>query len=93
MLEELMDKVSKPKRQVGYIEPGHGLRGKQRCPSSDDDLDKMYEVYKKGEITLWCLEVLRKTLERGHCQRVIFLKLIATNVRTMKVTWQTKWQR
>jgi len=47
-----MNKVSKPRRQVGYTEPGHGLRGKQRCPSSDDDLDKMYEVYKKGEITL-----------------------------------------
>ena len=54
VLEDLKDKVSEPLSQIGYIEPGHGLRGKQRWLASDDDLDKMYEMYKKGEITLWC---------------------------------------
>ena len=42
LLEELRDKVSEPLK-VGYIEPGHGLRGKQRWLCSDDDVEKMYD--------------------------------------------------
>jgi len=30
VLEDLKDKVSEPLSQIGYTEPGHSLRGKQR---------------------------------------------------------------
>lgn len=41
---------------IGYIEPGHGLKGKQQTLIDDDDIDEMYDVYKmkKRGITLWC---------------------------------------
>ena len=48
---------------VGYIEPGHGAKGKQRWLTSIDDLKDMYRVHKgKTEILLWSLhlEVQRK---------------------------------
>ena len=40
---------------VGFIEPGHGLKGKQRWLVGNEDLDDMYLLHKsKREITLWC---------------------------------------
>lgn len=39
---------------VGYIEPGHGLKGKQIWLTEDDDFEDMYSRFKKHEITLWC---------------------------------------
>ena len=50
----------------GYIEPGHGAKGKQRWLTSIDDLKNMYHVHKgKTKILLWSshLEVQRK---RAH---------------------------
>ena len=39
----------------GYIEPGHGARGKQRWLTSADDLKDMYSTHQgKKEILLWC---------------------------------------
>ena len=39
----------------GYIEPGHGLKGKLKLLTTDQDLVEMYSVYKtKREILLWC---------------------------------------
>lgn len=41
--------------QVGYILPGHGLKGKHHFISSDDDLAEMYIAFKgKLDILLWC---------------------------------------
>lgn len=41
--------------QLGYIEPGHGIKGKQRWLSSSEDLKDMYIVNKgREEILLWC---------------------------------------
>lgn len=41
--------------QLGYIEPGHGAKGRQRWLSSYDDLKDMYSLHeKKLEILLWC---------------------------------------
>ncbi len=54
LLSEYKDKLDEPVGTVGYIEPGHGLRGKQRWLSSDDDLTEMYELHKKKVIMLWC---------------------------------------
>ena len=40
---------------VGYIEPGHGLKGRQRWLSGDDDLQEMYRLHpNRNEILLWC---------------------------------------
>ena len=56
VLVDLKDRVSDPVNPFGYIEPGHGLRGKLRFLSSDEDLDHMYSVHKRKplQITLWC---------------------------------------
>ena len=40
----------------GYIEPGHGLKGRQQWVVQDDDLKQMYRSYsKRSEILLWCI--------------------------------------
>ena len=31
--------------EMGYVEPGHGVRGKQRWLLNNDDLADMYEAY------------------------------------------------
>ena len=50
--DELFGQVS----QVGYIEPGHGLRGKQCWLIKSEDWCDMYTSYeKKREILLWCI--------------------------------------
>lgn len=48
--------------QLGYIEPGHGLKGKTQWIVEDDDLVEMYAKYRKYDILLWCL----KKLEDHH---------------------------
>ena len=44
---ECGDKVPLKIEQLGYIEPGHGLRGKQRWLINDEDLKEMYEKFEK----------------------------------------------
>ena len=40
---------------VGYIEPGHGAKGRQRWLHDDSDLADLYQLYKgRKEIMLWC---------------------------------------
>ena len=40
---------------IGYIEPGHGQKGKLRTLCTDDDLSEMYVLHKrKREVLLWC---------------------------------------
>lgn len=40
---------------MGYIEPGHGWKGKQRWITDGEDLLDMYRVYEsRKEILLWC---------------------------------------
>lgn len=39
----------------GFIEPGHGVKGKQRWLISNEDLKDMYAIHQgKKEILLWC---------------------------------------
>ena len=39
---------------VGFIQPGHGMKGKQQPLTHDEQLDDMYTVYKgKKEILVW----------------------------------------
>ena len=43
---------------VGYIEPGHGQRGKIRDLSDEDDLSEMYVPLKRqnNNVLLWCYD-------------------------------------
>lgn len=41
----------------GYIEPGHGLKGRQQWIVQDTDVQEMYRAYsKRREILLWCVQ-------------------------------------
>ena len=43
--------------EVGYIQPGHGLRGKQEWLCCDDDIQEMYDLHsRKKSILLWCFK-------------------------------------
>ena len=54
--------------RVGYMDPGHGWKGKQRWITCDDDLKDMYETYSsKAEILIWCF--LPGKLENGTKKR------------------------
>lgn len=49
----------------GYIEPGHGLKGRQHWITDDDELRSMYKLYSgKKEIIIWCY--LTDHEERKH---------------------------
>lgn len=40
---------------LGYIIPGHGMKGKKQVITVDSDLETMYAIhYGKREIILWC---------------------------------------
>lgn len=48
-------KESDGKLCVGYIEPGHGWKGKQQWINTDDDVKELYSIYrKKKNMLLWC---------------------------------------
>lgn len=41
--------------QFGFIEPGHGLKGKKEWITTDEDVEEMFEKHNgKKDITLWC---------------------------------------
>ena len=40
---------------VGYISPGHGMKGKLNSIDVDDDLTEMYIEY---EVLLWCFATI-----------------------------------
>ena len=43
------------KGALGYIEPGHGAKGKTRQLNDDEDLAEMYVLHKqKRDVLLWC---------------------------------------
>lgn len=43
------------KGALGYIEPGHGVKGKTRELNDDEDLVEMYVLHKrKRDVLLWC---------------------------------------
>ena len=53
---DISDLLSTEVDNVGYIEPGHGNKGKQHQLETSEDLNEMYKVYgKKREVRLWCL--------------------------------------
>ena len=58
---------------MGYVSPGHGVRGKQQWLSDDIDLDDMYEEYDgEKEITIWFYqsEEKNKKGKRSACSPI-----------------------
>ena len=56
------------KLEFGYIEPGHGLKGKKEWILDDDDLKHFLDKYQsnnKKELTLWCY-----SQGPSHCKEV-----------------------
>ena len=55
-LDELTSNVFKYiPATYGYIEPGHGSKGKRRWLTSENDVTEMYNIYNgRKEILLWC---------------------------------------
>ena len=52
---KLCDELKIDIAELGYISPGHGLKGKLNPLTGDEDLEDMYGEYKnKRDIMLWC---------------------------------------
>ena len=53
--EHLTEALQEVILDVGYNEPGHGLKGRQVWLVEDGDVIEMYSRFKKRQcITLWC---------------------------------------
>lgn len=53
--------------QIGYIIPGHGMKGKTTVIRQDSDLKTMYAIfYSKRDIVLCCIGELRDNLVSGR---------------------------
>ena len=49
----------------GYIEPAHGLKGRQQWINSDDEIDDMYKLHtKKKELIIWCYPLQMTVLQK-----------------------------
>ena len=45
--------------EFGFIQPGHGLKGRQRWIRDNSDLEEMYNDYpKKHDFLLWCYTIV-----------------------------------
>ena len=45
--------------EFGFVEPGHGLKGKQKWIHDNVDLEEMYSCYaKKNDFLLWCYTIV-----------------------------------
>jgi len=53
--DTLSNELSFNVQEMGYIQPGHGTNGKKESLIVDEDLNVMYQHYKrKHDILLWC---------------------------------------
>ena len=52
--------------EMGYVEPGHGMKGRKIWIHTDDDVKMMYEKYgKKKTILLWCYTEASPVCKKG----------------------------
>ena len=52
---KICEKLTIDIEEMGYISPGHGMKGKLNPLTCDEDLEDMYAEYKsKNDIMLWC---------------------------------------
>ena len=55
--EAISNSVNSQVGDIGYISPGHGMKGKKHTLLDDDDVDEMYDLYsgkRARTILLWC---------------------------------------
>ena len=50
-VEDEVDSIEKD--EIGYIEPGHGKKGKKKGVEDDQDLQEMYTRFKNTSVVLW----------------------------------------
>ena len=55
--------------ELGYISPGHGLKGKLNPLTGDEDLEDMYGEYKNKRDMLWCSTPRSKSDGRSESNR------------------------
>lgn len=53
------------KVDIGYVEPGHGSKGKKVWICSDDDVKAMYKAHKGRLINLWCYTEKQSCSSKG----------------------------
>jgi hypothetical protein len=53
---------------IGYIEPGHGQKGKLRELTTDDDLQEMYILYKR-KLEYWIHIIYRTRSNYPNSQK------------------------
>ncbi len=54
------------KSEVGYVEPGHGAKGKRHWLHTVADLKEMYEKHeRKKDVLLWCYSDASKDTKKG----------------------------
>jgi len=88
-LDELKSNVFKYiPATYGYIEPGHGSKGKRRWLTSENDVTEMYNIYNgRKEILLWCskenhLKSVPKHLSyEGHIDKMAEVETIEEKLR------------
>ena len=52
--------------QVGFIEPGHGAKGRQQWLTDSEDLKDMYSLHQyRNEIIFWCYSVKEASCSRS----------------------------
>ena len=54
--DSVKEEIGKLRGALGYIEPGHGSKGKVKQLYGDEDLADMYTLHKRGDILLWCYD-------------------------------------
>ncbi len=79
--------------EVGYIEPGHGARGKQRWITTTEDLKDMYTMYeRRSEILLWAFSVGSGGLSTTTKRKRVKSPTDESTPATAKVPRSTKFQ-
>ena len=64
---ETLDAPDDQDMESGFIELGHGLRGKREWLSSSDDVIEMLEQHKdKKEVMLWCYSYNKTKSKRSQ---------------------------
>ena len=83
-----VDKPDLSKVEWGYVEPGHGMKGKKIWLYTDGDLRKMYEGYGgKPTIRLWAYtSVTRKEPSKPEKKKAKLLKEDSSKVPTKKAS-------
>jgi len=71
--DDILHDVAEDAIQMGYIEPGHGIKGRQHWIADDEDLRDMYQAHRKNKIMFWVYTGMKKrpqTPDASHPSKV-----------------------